>query len=295
MKNLLFVFIVMMNISVYAQNYTPLLDNKNEWNVISCYMGDCFKDVYYTDGDTIVNNQNHKVLDGYHYISRTFLLRENLPEKKVYLTTTIEGDIREYLLYDFSLNENDTVHLQNPITPFPTDGGYFRLDSIRNNPITENTTGKFFYFSPTETNTQSQNYYPVWVEGLGSLSIINAPGGHPDYDGVGKVSCFFKNQNIFYFDDEMTNECQSIMAIQAAETQNRDFQFAINSHLKGILKTNHLVDKLEVFDLSGRKLKSKIFSKNAIYEIDLSDLTNGVYFLLIHEKNELNKISFILK
>lgn len=295
MKILLFVYFILVNISLNAQDYTALLDNRNEWNVISCYLGDCFTDVYFTDGDTIVNGQKHKILDGYHYISRTFLLRENLPEKKVYLTSTIEGTIREYLLYDFNLNEGDTIHLQNPITPFPADGGYFRLDSIRLNPITENQTGKFFYFSPTETNTQSQNYFPIWIEGLGSLSIINAPGGHPDYGGVGKVSCFFKDQNLYYFDDEMTDECQSIMNIQAAESQNRDFEFAVNSHLKGILKTNHSIDKLEIFDLSGRKLKSKELSGNLNYEIDLSDLKKGVYLLLIHEKRSVSKISFILK
>lgn len=291
MKNLLFLFFILFHICVNSQSYTPLLDNRNEWNLISCYLGDCFKDVYYTDGDTIVNGQNHKILDGYHYISRTFLLRENVSEKKVYLTTTID-DIREYLIYDFNLEEGDSINLENPITPFPPEGGYFRLDSIRINPITQGETGKFFYFSPTISNTESQGYYPIWVEGMGSLSIINAPGGNPDYDGVGKVSCFFKNENLFYFDDEMTDQCTSTMSIKSEDFSG--FKFTVHNS-KGILKGTTSIDKIEIYDLSGKKHLSKFVSKKDFLEFDLRELSKGIYVLQIHEPKKITKISFIMK
>ena len=81
----LFFTLLFYTLSLQSQNYTPLLDQTNKWYVTTCYSG-CITDSYYTDGDTLVNNQMHKILDGYHYISRTFLLREDVNEKKVYLT-----------------------------------------------------------------------------------------------------------------------------------------------------------------------------------------------------------------
>ena len=182
--------------TLLGQAYVPLLDTQNEWHFTSCYEG-CITDVYYTSGDTLVNNKTHKILDGYHYISRTFLLHENVEEKKVSLTRISPNRIDEYLLYDFGLEEGDTFEMKNPITPFPEEGGLFILDSIRNTIIWPGTTRKHFYFSPHETNLIStQNV--IWVEGVGSLSMINAPGGHPDINEVGLLNCFFKNAELFY-------------------------------------------------------------------------------------------------
>ena len=72
-------------LNLQSQNYTPLLNETNRWYVTTCYNG-CITDSYFTNGDTLVNNKMHKILYGYHYISRTFLLHENIEEKKVYLT-----------------------------------------------------------------------------------------------------------------------------------------------------------------------------------------------------------------
>ncbi len=295
MKNNIFIFCLFLYACISAQTYKPLLDNRNEWHLISCYEGDCIRDIYYTDGDTIVNGQTHKILDGYHYISRTFLLRENIPDKKVYLTTIIGNQIKEHLLYDFNLEEGDSINLFNPITPFPPDGGYFRVDSIRVKPVLQNQNSRFYYFSPTLANTESQGYFPVWVEGVGSLSIINAPGGNPDYDGVGKVSCFFKNNSLFYFDDEMTDECNSNMSVRFEEENHFDMQFAVNSDSKGILKTNKKVNKIEIYDLSGRKQLSKSVLNREMMEVDLTGINKGVYILLVYEAQTIHKISFILK
>ena len=56
---------------LFSQDYVPLLDDYNEWQVTNCYFG-CLTDVYYTDGDTITDGHNYKILDGYH------LLQENM-------------------------------------------------------------------------------------------------------------------------------------------------------------------------------------------------------------------------
>lgn len=295
MKNVIFIFCLLFSIFIKAQDYTPLLDNRNEWHLISCYLGDCIRDVYQTDGDTIVGGQTHKILDGYHYISRTFLLREDVNEKKVYLKTIINHQIEDYLLYDFSLEEGDIINMYNPITPFPEDGGEFRLDSIRVEPVLGEQTGRFYYFSPTPDNVQSAEYFPVWVEGLGSLSIVTAPGGHPDYNGVGKVSCFFKNNALFYFDDEMTEECNSVMSIYSEQGNYLQLQFAIKSKSEGILKSNTFLNKVEIYDFSGKKMLQQMLTDKKINEINLNDLNKGSYILVAYGNHNKQSISFILK
>ena len=78
-KRLSFLFYFFSTL-LFSQDYVPLLDDYNEWQVTNCYFG-CLTDVYYTDGDTIADGHNYKILDGYHFISRTILLREEILEK----------------------------------------------------------------------------------------------------------------------------------------------------------------------------------------------------------------------
>ena len=62
-----------------------MLDHNSEWQLTVCNNG-CITDIYFTDGDTSYNNYSYKILNGYHYISRTFWLRENIQTEKVYLS-----------------------------------------------------------------------------------------------------------------------------------------------------------------------------------------------------------------
>src|SRR5690606_14334328 len=192
-------------IFLFAQSYVPLIDQLNEWQFTTCNFG-CITDVYFTDGDTVVNGKTYKVLDGYHYINRNLLLRENTAEKKVYLTITEPQYIEDVLLYDFSLEVGDTIEMLNPITPFPPNGGYFLLDSIKLLPLADGNPYRHFYFSPTPSNSISV-HNAIWVEGVGSLSLINAPGGHPNINEVGHLSCSFNNMELRYSNLDSINAC----------------------------------------------------------------------------------------
>lgn len=281
-KKGVFISFIFCCLSVFGQTYTPLLDNENEWQFTTCF-GGCITDIYYTDGDTLVNNKIHKILDGYHYISRTFLLHEKVDEKKVYLTKISPDRIDEYLLYDFSLEEGATIEMKNPITPFPEEGGLFVLDSIRNNEIWDGALRKHFYFSPHETNLVStQN--AVWVEGVGSLSMINAPGGHPDINGVGLLNCFFKNAELFY--SNLTVEvpvCEpTVLSFPDNNRSEVIVYYPENDKKSCYLKNTKEVKSVELYDLSGRKL---IIFTNSLQEeirLDLNEFSTGMYVLKLN-------------
>ncbi|MGO3181880.1 MAG: T9SS type A sorting domain-containing protein [Aequorivita sp.] len=292
-QNLILVGLFFFSVSVFSQNYKPLLDNLNEWHVTVCYSG-CHTDVYFTDGDTIVDGKSYKILDGYHYISRTFLLREEVENRKVYLNIVSPDHNEEFLLYDFSLNEGDTFNMKNPISPFPQDGGPFLLDSIVAKPLADGNDYDHFYFSPTSGNTTSIDN-AVWVEGTGSLSIINAPGGKPDINGAGHLSCFFKDTEIFYANLDSIEDCipvhldikkNHLQSVVASKQNNSD---------KCVLSNTKDVKNVTVFDLTGKTLEKINNKGNKSLIVDLSGYQKGMYIIVATGPADSKKVFKIIK
>jgi|SRR5690606_4953064 len=292
-KGFLFILFCLLLTCVYSQNYKPLLDNLNEWHFTTCYSG-CITDVYYTDGDTLVDGKNYKILDGFHYISRTFLLREEVNNRKIFLNIVSPGISEEYLLYDFSLNEGDIFNMQNPITPFPRDGGPFVVDSIVIRPLADGNEYRHFYFSPAPGNTVSTET-AVWIEGVGSLSLINAPGGHPNINNVGHLSCFFKNAEIFYSNLDSINGCvphhlkmekNNLDAVTLSKASNGDECFLNNSEY---------IHTVVVYDLSGKTLDRLYNSGESSLRINLAHYKKGMYFIVAMGNNGASKSFKIIR
>ncbi len=88
----------------------------------------------------------------------------------------------------FDLQKGDSIEINNPISPFVSNPGYYIVDSIENIQLNDGLFYDHFYLSSL---SQLVNESAVWIEGIGSLSLINAPGGTPDVNGSGKLSCYF--------------------------------------------------------------------------------------------------------
>lgn len=281
------------SISVFSQDYKPLLDNLNEWQLTSCNFG-CLTDVYYTDGDTVVDGKNYKILDGFHYISRTFLLREEINNKKVFLNKVSPGQNEEFLLYDFSLNEGDSFQMANPYSPFPQDGGFFVVDSIVERILEDGNEYKHFYFSPAPGNTTSFNN-SVWIEGVGSLSLINAPGGNPDINGAGHLSCFFKNAEIFYSNLDSIESCVPVhLGIEKYNLSGVTISKIINE-TQCVLNNAKEIKTVIVYDFTGKKLQEIETKGEDAVKIDLSSYKNGLYIILAKGYNNKTKSFKVIK
>ena len=216
MKKEILFFLIFISLNSISQIYQPMLEDKLEWHITSCSNG-CITDVYYTDSDTLYNNLSYKILNGYHYVSKTFWIREDTNQRKIYMSFINNLQRKEVLLYDFSLEENDTIEVFNPISPFDPSPGLFIVDSIKYETSVSNDVLKKLYLSSL-SNTVVES--PVWIEGIGSLSIINAPGGTPDVNGVGKLSCFFRKNQLSYFQSDSISSCSNITGNIYNETNN---------------------------------------------------------------------------
>lgn len=284
MRYFLFLLFASVLSPAFSQDYTPMLAEVNEWHLTYCYLGDCSEDVYFTDGEMEVLGNNYRVLDGYHYISREFLLREEVEEKKVYLATIIGGNFREYLLYDFSLSVGDEFDMLNPVTPFPINGGLFTLTDIQSLPLADGELYRHFYFSPSAGNTIS-TWDAIWVEGVGSLSIPNAPGGSPIANGVGRVSCAFRDGAVFYTDFELVEECSpTILAIDSHEFE----LFITTSQERLTIESSQKIRSYQLIDTTGKVLINAIVDQLNETSFETSHLNDGVYFLKIKGEGFLN-------
>ena len=279
MKNVLSLVALSFCTFLSAQEYTPMLAEVNEWHFTTCFSGDCNEDVYYTDGEMVVEGNIYKVLDGYHYISREFLLREELEEKRVYLATIINDIFREYLLYDFSLNIGDTFEMTNPVSPFPQDGGMLTLEDIQMLELADGNLYRHFYFSPSAGNTTS-TWDAVWVEGVGSLSLPNAPGGNPSTNSAGRVSCAFRNSAAFYTDFEIVEDCSpTVLTIDDAFYNNTIT--IVTKQDKLTISSSQQITGFQLFDTAGKVVLSEDVSQLNETSFETSQLSKGVYFLRI--------------
>lgn len=137
MKQRLLILILLLPLLASAQNY-PIVKDSAVWRKISNYLINppnhfgTHKIQYLMQGDTIINNQSYKKVFSTQYDSLIYSLdyigamRENDSGQVYFLRSPVfvpghlysVPDTMEILLYDFSLQQGDTFHLQVDVGSF---------------------------------------------------------------------------------------------------------------------------------------------------------------------------------
>lgn len=282
-SGIIIVISILKSFSTNAQSYEPLLGTLNEWRVTSCF-GSCNTFSYYTDGDTIVGGENYKILDGYHYASRSFLLREDIQEMQVFLMKISPTKTDEWLIYDFSLQVGDSIELFNPVSPYPLIAGFYELDSIVSRPLEDLQMYRHFYLSPTSTNTQSDEY-PIWVESVGSLSLINGPASTPDFNGGGELSCYFKDGESRYLNMDSIQSCNQEHFLSLGELSNETtFKIFPNPSTNSftISSQQKKLKMAEITDNKGENVLQFNFDQDEVF---YHNLEHGIYYIKLKEES----------
>lgn len=278
-------FSLLFSKHVNSQSYIKLINNYSEWHVTTCNSG-CLTDKYYTIGDTLINNLHYSFLDLYHY-NKNFVIREDTLSRKVYMRLLSQPpNAKDYLLYDFSLQVSDTTSIQNPGSPYPLLAGEFILDSIISKPLlTQNH--RYFYFHALDTlmaNTKNT----IWVEGIGSLCLINTPGAMPQINGVGQLSCFFSNGVQRFQDLDSIANCSMIYPLGLKDySTNPSFKILQNFETKTIVVQSDLSVvpfSVALYDIDGaQKLREENILSGS-HEISLKDFSEGFLILKITDQ-----------
>ena len=180
------------------------------------------------------------------------------------------------ILKFFDLKFEEPTNLSNPSVP--------QIISNSNSQTAKITTEQKKYSTPTNSNTIS-TLPAVWVEGIGSLSIINAPGGYPDLNGAGQVTCFYKNESLFYsLNSPFNTQC----SIPEAPLDLVVYYEPNDS--TWYVKNTSQVTTVTLFDVSGRKIKTFYNSNESQMTLTINDCSSGIYFLNFDFKSQKNQV-----
>ena len=275
--------------NIKAQAYITMLNSYSEWHVTNCYSG-CATDKYYTIGDTVINTFHYKFLDLFHY-NKNFVIREDTSSRKIYMRLLADPTpAKDYLLYDFSLQVNDTTSITNPGSPYPKYAGSFIVDSIILKPLV-NKNHRYFYLHSLDT-IASTTKTTIWVEGIGSLSLINTPGALPQINGVGQLSCFFNNGINDYTNLDSISNCITIYPLGINENNEfTDYILQQNYDTKNLYITaiNKPILSIKIYNIEGKILFNKENIDENYLDINLQLFNNGILLLKIETKKNTFK------
>lgn len=271
---------------ISAQVYNKMLGDSTDWFIVNYYNG-YNTDHYFAADDTMILGISYKILDGFHF-NRHVFLREDTVGKKIYYRQIAGFKAnQDILLYNFNLQPGDSMLLFNPNSTINDSVGYFILDSIATFPVLTGTTRKF-YLSKSDGSD-----YAVWLEGIGSLSLINSSSGKDDAVEGSGLSCYFHDgQHVYQSDLALSfNSCLiQTVGISNSPDQNNFRVFPnpvydqLNIILPGYIENGYLI----LSDFTGSVVqKVNILNQNSLC-LDMIPLSAGIYFIRIEsEKSQL--------
>lgn len=271
-----------------SQNVFP--DNNAVWKTLAATIAGGIETYVGLCGDTLIdgrfyNRMEQLTLDSAFNVSdKTFLGGVRSEGEVVYYFQ--EGEAEEVVLYDFGLEEGDSIVL-DPIYAFVPITRY--VDSVRVLSIA-GADRKVIYFEP------GASFAPVeiWIEGIGSNFGPIYRAIDPGFDYGWDLLCFLHGAEylnltlIECFLPEL-NDCPIINSVP--EKENLNFSIFPNPTFDKVFieSKNGSLNNLEInlFSLDGRLVGKYLNQNGEKIELDLSGQSCGIYFLEI--KNKLNQ------
>jgi len=301
-------FFLLTTISKAQTNiYHPFPDNNAVWGMssgcIDVNCGDFAYIKYYYSGDTVIDGIIYKkvikevlpLTNGNCCVVGeglgAGLLRQDTAAKKVYWRAQWMNS--DTLLYDFTLNISDTLNdfLQiigvSPLTVVSIDSILIGASYRKRINIDTNTI-------------EPQLNYSI-IEGVGSTDGFAAP--HFNNMGTGIIlSCFSENGNVIYTPPNFPQDtipCGSLpVSVNDFHQQSDELISLFPNPSSGKLtltsKEEYLPLKVVVYDTFGRK-RLQIEINMEYSEIDISALSQGIYYLRVESNKTLLTIKKIIK
>jgi hypothetical protein len=198
MKKIALLFTMVIGFTItFSQSYFPLVDSSKKWSGMNCGIDpsvsfgpfDCETSFIRFSEDTTINNVTYLKVYKSDTLQQTWELqgyiRENIEEKKIYFMNLygIEG-----LMYDFNIQVNDTVEVENTYYPgwlYPLICN--NIDSI----LIGNEYRKRFYLIDDDI------IIDTWIEGIGSeYGILQSTWFV--FGATNDLLCYYENDSLIY-------------------------------------------------------------------------------------------------
>ena len=236
--------------------------------------------------DTVINNNSYKKL--YLFYDTVFRkenaiciggIREDSLRRVYYIGDTVLHDFKpfllnsgeELLLYDFSLNEGDTLKIGNF---FPEVELIVKtIDTIS----IGNTYRKIFHFENI--------WWVKWIEGIGNTKgLLFTSGDLPTNGTDGDLICFKQNNTILYFNDYYDHCMPLIMGNKVIEKNISSIKTYPNPVTNGIIHFD-LGDihpaSIEIYDCLGHVIDYIHWIGESNMSHSVEKYPSGIYFYLV--------------
>lgn len=286
--------LVLISIEISAQEYHPTLGDTNVWKIVSTFES-TLTETYSTKKDTVLDGRNYKEFGLVDFLNVYGYIREDSVARKIYIRPLeTHNDTNEYVMYDFSLAENDSIELFSINDWLLESMGFYTVDSIKLTNI-DGTQRKKFFLSGKPHVYYGVRENPVWIEGIGSLGNFLYPGISVDEMNLGELSCFFKDNKLIYHSPKF-DSCD-VFIMGTNETKNKN-----TFEIYPIPFDNYLTVKFNYSNNASIRIINKmgqiVYLRKSIkidnLNLDLSFLEDNLYILQIFN-NEMLETKKIIK
>jgi len=263
-----------------AQQYTPMLEDNKIWNFTTeTYPqppdnpGDTSTMSYMLSGDTVINSTSYHILHqincweiGNDIQNQTPIayLREDSANQKVF--QYIDG--QDLLLYDFSVEVDDTLHGED----YAFEDIYDLVVTDTDSALINGTYRKIISFEVLTGTVWSS----TWTEGIGATPLLNYIAGDTWY--TKSLNCLFENGTLVFHNPYYASCCPATTGIMNEMAQSGNLSLYPNPAKDNIhIRLNHSQSaKLTIFSIHG-KLVYQGNIKNGTADISVSHLDTGLY------------------
>jgi hypothetical protein len=278
MKHLLYISILLFSINSFGQSIA-LPDSNAVWSV--------YNEKYFIDGDSTFNSVDYKK----YYLTTDSLMtnpsffaiaREDTLTREVYAIAS--GDTLEHLLYDFSLNVNDTTTVY-PLSFLPYSGPI----KVQVEAVDSVLIGTVYHKRQKVVGfDQDTGMDEYWIEGIGSTMGLFNSGvtGYVIFDIYYPVLLCFEKDDILLYDSPFYSNCY-----EDYPTGINDIEFQKTIDIFPNPVTNSVSIKSET-EISGYQIVSasgQIIStqrvKTSSISVDMTNFDDGVYIFQLTTEN----------
>jgi hypothetical protein len=282
--------------AVSGQSYHQLIENGKTWNILTMTMGPWYTSSYSFDGDTIINNFTYQKLrsvdkfssSGYYLgAMREDTILQQVFYRDMYMT-------EDGLLYDFSLQQGDTVSIISN-TGMKGFSLLYSVDSLDQVPDENGALRKRMYMSANMNNSGE-----VWVEGVGSSQGLISPGNWSYMADLNwSLLCSKRDGEVVYYNPLLDTCYIDYVGIPKINSGATAIHISPNpvADVSVLQFTNNINDCfiLEIYSLMGQLLRRETSTGNQFY-IYNKDYSNGLYFFkLIGPDKEFATGKFIVR
>jgi hypothetical protein len=193
----------------------------------------------------------------------------------------------EGLAYDLSVNEGDTLTLENPFGVYPVEAIVTGIDSIFIEPAQE------FRKRITLYEYQFYQVEEYWVEGIGSLAglthsgmdLCPLTGGH-DFT----LLCYFEDDGIRY----KTTQYELCFYPLVNIPEKGNDEIVITFYPNPVYDVSHLMIQnpenkncsISILNVSGQLIQKLSVTSSCTLEIGSNDFQAGIYFYSVCDEHE---------